>query len=584
MLVAVGRGVWPAVRSWVAGSLLSLACVGLVAQTVPVTPPSATPQPVVPTPAELAGRPAAPVTDPKDLPPRPPPPRELAKPEADLSLNVDRYEVSPDAPQALKDALVALTTPYVGVKRGYEDLVDAAAEVARFLQRDLGYYLGYAYIPEQTPTAGVVRIEILEGRLDQVELRWPDNLPVQRELIVAYLARLKPGDILRVADIERVVFLVNDLRGVNARFDVKAGRQPGTATLVITGNAEPLWTGKADLDVNGSRFLGAARLSGMVAGNSLLGRGDALAANLLVSSTGGLYFALLNYTVPVGSDGLKVGASLSALRYRLSDEIPLKVNGDALTASASVVYPWVRARNFNLFTLAALEHKDFADRKDVPGTVDKKQIDALTLGASGDFRDSLLTGGINTYELTLSTGRLKAQGTLPVEVKDSLSYTKLVMGFNRLQNIVDGRLLLYLSLRAQWARNNLDTSEEFRLGGPDGVRAFAAGEGTGDLGQLLSAELRLLPPEDTFGRWARDAVVSLFYDAGRVQRDRDPSKRGDATFVNTARFAGAGIGVSWVKPGQYGLRLSVAKPLIGTPEADKKIRDPRLYAQFTMQF
>ncbi len=55
-----------------------------------------------------------------------------------------------------------LTAAYVGKQRGFEDLVAAAAEVTRFMQRDLGYYLGYAYLPEQSPQDGVIRIEILE--------------------------------------------------------------------------------------------------------------------------------------------------------------------------------------------------------------------------------------------------------------------------------------------------------------------------------------------------------------------------------------------------------------------------------------
>ncbi|MFX8988270.1 hypothetical protein ABTN23_19515, partial [Acinetobacter baumannii] len=85
----------------------------------------------------------------------------------------------------------------------------AAAEVTRYLQRELGYYLGYAYVPEQAPQGGVVRIAILEGRLDKVELIWRNNVPVNSAIVEAYLARLEPGSILKVRDVERVVFLVN---------------------------------------------------------------------------------------------------------------------------------------------------------------------------------------------------------------------------------------------------------------------------------------------------------------------------------------------------------------------------------------
>ncbi len=55
--------------------------------------------------------------------------------------------------------------------------------MTRFLQRDLGYYLGYAYLPEQTPTDGVIRIAVLDGRLDRVMLNWAAGLPVDRAVV-----------------------------------------------------------------------------------------------------------------------------------------------------------------------------------------------------------------------------------------------------------------------------------------------------------------------------------------------------------------------------------------------------------------
>ena len=124
----------------------------------------------------------------------------------------DSIGASPQAVQraevmaALKAALPELTRPFVGTQRSYEDLVNAAAAVTRYLQRDLGFYLGYAYLPEQSPEGGRVRIAVLEGRLDEVVLDWPEGMPVRREVVEAYLARLKPGEILHVRDVEREAF------------------------------------------------------------------------------------------------------------------------------------------------------------------------------------------------------------------------------------------------------------------------------------------------------------------------------------------------------------------------------------------
>ena len=91
-----------------------------------------------------------------------------------------------------------------------EDLVNAASAVTRFLQRELGLFLGYSYPPEQAPNGGIVRIAVLEGRLDQVILNWPEKIAVDRSFVEACLARLKPGEILRMRDVERIVFLVSD--------------------------------------------------------------------------------------------------------------------------------------------------------------------------------------------------------------------------------------------------------------------------------------------------------------------------------------------------------------------------------------
>ena len=104
----------------------------------------------------------------------------------------------------------ALTASFVGKGRSYEDLINAASAVTRFLQRELGFFLGNTYLPEQAPNGGIVRIAVLEGRLDEVILNWPERIAVDRSVGEAYLARLTPGEILRMRDFERIVFLVND--------------------------------------------------------------------------------------------------------------------------------------------------------------------------------------------------------------------------------------------------------------------------------------------------------------------------------------------------------------------------------------
>jgi hemolysin activation/secretion protein len=542
---------------------------------------------VVPRAADLAPKLEVPVTDAAALPARgdtKPAPRELGKPSEEVEIDVAAYAVDDDAPAELRAALARITAPYVGKRRHYEDLVDAAADVGRFLQRDLGFYLGYAYIPEQEPNGAVIRIAILEGRLDHVELKWVDGLPVKRGVVEAYLDRLVPGEVLKVRDVERVVFLINDLRGINAVFEVKPGSRPGTATLVVTPKAEKVLSYRAEADVNGSRYLGTARLGGLVAYNSPFGRGDVVTGNALVSANAGLMFGLLGYTTPIGGSGLKAGMSLSMVTYHLDEAtFPQVLKGTAFSGTAYLLYPWVRARNLNLFVLGSAEQKQYEDKNIVAGSNDRKRTSSFTLGATGDFRDSLLTGGVNTFEFNATTGNLQYPGGQPSGSDVALSYAKAAGAYTRLQNIVNGRLLLYLAARAQYAFANLDNTEQFRIGGPDGVRAFSPGEGTGDSGGLLSAELRFLPPEEWLGRYARETVFSLFYDFGRVEAKHDPSKL-PTSAIRSESFSGVGAGLTWIRPEKYSLRINLAHPVSGVPKADPKISSVRLYSQFSLFF
>jgi hemolysin activation/secretion protein len=548
-----------------------------------VAPPGAVPTPEQlkpPVPAAKADAPALPA----------PVARELGKPGDEITLDVTGYDLDPTAPAEVRAALPALTKAFVGRQRSYEDLINATAAVTRFMQRELGFYLGYAYLPEQTPTNGVIRIAVLEGRLDQVILNWPDKMPIDKAVVEAYLARLKPGEILRVRDVERIVFLVNDLRGINARFEVKSGRTPGTASLVVTPQPEERLAMRAEVDTLGSRYSGTVRASALGIVSSPMGRGDGLVLNALVTQKAGLGFVLAGYTLPVGSDGLKIGTSLSAVRYKLDKaelESALELSGDATALTLYALYPMIRSRNLNLFGLLSVDGKSFNDKQAV--ITQTKRISDVQISFSGDARDDYLTGGVNTFEVTLLTGKVTL-GNRGAANDNPPNFSLAKLNATRLQNLVSNRLLMYLSLRSQVAFKNLDTTEQFQLGGPDKVRAFAPGEGTGDSGISTSVELRFLPPDEWFGRVSRELVFSGFVDFGRVKLRQDPAAAiaaaiaNSTEFVNTVSLSGWGIGAVWDRPRDFALRAYLAWPIKGTPKNDPKEQKPRILAAASKSF
>lgn len=562
------------------GTAACLALAGLLAGGLPAAWAQGTPAANLPSIQQLTPplpRAESNATRLPGTPGRPAP--ELAHPGDDLKLDVKGFDLDGGPPE-LQAALAGLTARYTGEGRGWEDLLAAAADVTRYLQGTLGRYLGHAYIPAQKPVGGRVRIQVLEGRLDRVVLDWPANMPVQRAAAEALLAQLKPGSVLLIAEVERVVFLLNDLRGVTARFEFNEGREWGTAELRVVAQPEARLQHRVELDGDGSRYSGTTRLGAQTLVASPLGRGDALTLSAQASTTGGMAFALAGYTLPVGGSGLKLGASASAFRYRFDRALlPQDVRGNAAAGTAYALYPVRRSRNLNLFALASLEHKRFTDTQgDGDALQVRKHSQELRLGLSGDFRDEAFSGGVNTFELGASSGQVQYDQNAPASTDDASRFTKLTFGVTRLQNLVTHRALLYANLRGQVAMNNLDATQQFRLGGADGVRAYAPGETAGDSGALLSLELRLLPPEAWFGRLAREFVGSVFYDVGQVRLRQDPSQRA-AGFVNQASLGGPGLGLVWERPGSFSARVYAAWPTLGQATGDTGSPKPRVYAQ-----
>ena len=110
-----------------------------------------------------------------------------------------------------------------------------------------------------------------------------------------------------------------------------------------------------------------------------------------------------------------------------------------------------------------------------------------------------LQGGTSlNYNANLTIGKL-SYDSLYSEILGRLNrteegtYVKLEAELSAVQRLGHASDFL-VKVAGQKASRNLDSSEEFYLGGPNGVRAYAQGEGAGDEGLLSTAELRWHAP------------------------------------------------------------------------------------------
>lgn len=468
--------------------------------------------------------------------------------------------------------LEALVADFVGDRSSLRQLQIAAARITAHYRR-AGYTLARAYLPQQKMQDGVVTIEVLEGKLENIKI---DNASrLSNEAVESRLSGVKAGDVFNKSSSERALLLLSDTPGagvVDSRF--APGSQRGESVLVTRLEGAPLIGGRIEADNHGGLYTGRNRLGVSADLNSALGLGERFSGKVLASDAE-LYNARLAAQLPVSHDGLTLGAAVSYNTYALGNTFrALDAVGHSSTAELNLRYPWVRSVDFNLYAQAGYEYRKLKDDVRSTETVTEKHANVGTLSVFGDVRDGLGGGGLTQANLTMNQGHLAfdSPGAAAIDAlgaKTEGGYTKFYASAERQQHL-PADFILNLSLRGQWTDDNLDSSEKFSLGGPYGVRAYASNEALGDRGWLGSVELRYaIQPS---------IVASIFHDRGEVSVNAHPY----LTSANTLQRSGNGLGLVG-SYGSFDWRASVAwrDGKAGTAEPDKR---PRVWAQAGWRF
>lgn len=505
--------------------------------------------------SELHQIPATPV--PRNTQPRlelKPPSSQTRSEPAGTQMTVQQLRITGAQVYPEQD-LLALTGFQPGSLLTLQDLRGMAQTIAAHYHRN-GYFAAQVFLPAQDIVAGVVAIEVMEGRYGSIHLNNQTN--VADGLANGLLEGLHSGDVIAAGPLENRLLLLSDLPGVTVRSTLVPGSAIGTSDLNVDLMPGPSVSGSIDADNAGNRYTGENRLGATINLNELTGHGDVATLRMLTTGPG-LHYARAAYQMQFGK--ARAGVAYSSLGYVLGQEFEsLHANGTARVASAFASYPLIRSRNQNLRVGLNFDAKTFQDRIDATGSVADKTADVWTASLSGDHSDNLGAGGLTAYSLAWSSGNVDLK-TPSVWADDQMSaqsgghFDKLGFSLMRLQNVTNS-LSVYAAVSGQVASKNLDVSEKMDLGGMYGVRAYPQGEASADEGYLVTLEARLrLPvlPDDS----SSQVQLVGFVDGGTVTLNRNPWSTGP----NTRTLSGAGVGLVWSDSNNFMVRVYYARKL-----------------------
>lgn len=474
---------------------------------------------------------------------------ESAKKEG-ASIQVKQFKIT-GATVFSETELTQLLIDLAGQNLTMADLEGATLRLARYYHSK-GYLLASAIVPQQEVKNGIVTLQIIEGRLGDIKIE-PGKRTSADTAKLWISSSASSGSIVS-SGLERGLLLLSDQPEVQIKSTLTPGATPGASDLLVKVSDGPLVKAAVEFDTYGSRFTGRERGTARMDINNPSGRGDL--AGLRYTAADGLNYIRLNYAIPVGHQGLKIGAAYSYMDYELLKPFDtLDGKGRAQTFSLNAAYPVVRSQTLNTWLTINYDYKRLTNEALDSKTSDK-DINVVTAGGAIDMADRFMGGGSNSIGLNYTAGDLRLARVQSDANTDAATaraagfYHKISYNISRNQQVAEN-LTLFVAYSAQISFNNLDSSEKFSVGGPFGVRAFSSTEGDGDSGHMLTAELRWFTP---FKPWGSTTVLTAFYDYARTRLHHNTWsgwQGSNASLKNSYNLQGAGLSLTIFKANDF---------------------------------
>jgi hemolysin activation/secretion protein len=473
-----------------------------------------------------------------------------------------------------------------------QDVANAISNAYRL--RD---YVAQVLVPEQKIENGIVELQIIEVKLGRIKVdnEGPnqDNPRFGNQLASEYLLeRNQENSPLRVDQLQRAIMIVSETPGANLTGTLEPGEKEGTSDFRTQLRDTKFVTGRAEVSTFGSRSTGITQTIGSINLNNISGNGDIFSLNGIASQ--GSSYGQAQYQVPVGRDGWRVGATASYLDYQTVGQFSaFGSRGNAYNYGLNVYYPLVRGVQANSNFVAGYDNKNYLNLTSDPySVIGRYKLNNFYMGLTGNYFDVLGEGALTYWSVTGTTGHLTIDDFNQNQSDQAGANTngffkKLVFNYNRYQNIEPNISTLLFSLSGQMADTNLNSAEQFYLGGPYGIRAYPVSQAGGSGGLLFTLEYQhKLPVHNT--------ALIAFFDMGRIKQyiNLYDGWQGLTNASNYYNLYGAGFGFKWAKD-NYQFNASLAFPIGNNPlytnsgaqvNADNRQTNPQGWVQGIIYF
>ena len=465
--------------------------------------------------------------------------RTVVDPGAGPKFIVKKFEVTGNT--LIDDATLA---PVLETGDGLEvtlGVLHLIAQEITTLYAMKGYILTRVYVPEQEIENGIVTIQVVEGKLGNIEVS--GNETFEQEEILARLQPLLGDPALKESTLEKYLLGLNAIQGLKVKAVLRPGEVFGTSDLTLQAKESRTYRIAFDADNFGSRFTGEQRYGLTAEAGSLFVLGDRLSIRG-VKSNEDQDFINPSYSIPIGPYGTTFTLSYIFTEFNLGGNLAvLNAGGQANIFTMDVTHSLLQTRSSEFHLSLGGEIRNFENELAGAPSSNDKLRDAY-LAAGGFFKDPLRARTF--YNLRLQQGFSESDVSDPLNSRFQGRGDALVSSFDvtRYQSAFIGKTYLMMTAKGQIVSKRVLSPDQFAIGGFGSVRGYPLAEAAGDNGYFVSAELVVpFPFKVTVLNNPRklqlDQVLSFFafLDHGKVFiKDRQPGE-------NDRELNGLGLGM-----------------------------------------
>ena len=570
-----------------------IAAGSLAAQTIDLAQiPTSTPTGLPPTPAPQDVVPPKPIPTQTPKPELLPPPEQLLQPPSSTAptptlpgipekIRVERFKVVGSTVFNQKE-LDKVLSPFTGRSLSFTELLQARSAVTQ-LYIDKDYITSGALIPPQAIQNGVVKIQVVEGSLEAINVTGTRRL--NPNYIRDRLPNSKPLNQKRLLEALQLLQLNPLIQSIRA--ELSAGARLGTNILDINVNEAKTFSTQISADNGRSPSVGTFRRRAQINEANLLGLGDSL--SLAYSNTDGSNGIDASYTLPINSRNGTFGISYG---FNNSDVIEepfdfFRIKGNSQYYELTLRQPVVQTPNqeFTLGLTAArlesnisssvLEAENFPISELSPGADDgRTRISAIEFFQEWTKR--------NTREVIAARSQFNLGiGAFDATINNNDPDSRFLSWQGQAQwvRLLAPDTLLLIRTNVQLADSALVPLEQFGLGGIESVRGYRQDALLAYNGVFASAELRL----PIYRRQEQQLTLQLtpFVDFGTVWDDSVRSVE-NLNPSDSDTLASIGLGLRFQLGDRLSARFDWGIPLIDIDSRERTLPEKGLY--FSIQY